>query len=123
MTVRVDELKVWPTKIACFKRGSAHLTADTLEELHAFALTIGLKRAWFQDHPIAPHYDLAPSRHAAALAAGAVFVSAREQAIARIAARRAMPPSDDTRLSAIEREDREAAERRDAVRPRRGRTA
>ena len=93
MTVYVDELRVWPTKIGCFKGGSAHLTADTLEELHAFAARIGLKRAWFQDKGLVPHYDLAPSRHEAALAAGAVFVPAREQAEKRIAARRAAPPS------------------------------
>ena len=28
MTVMVDELRVWPTKIACFKAGSCHLTTD-----------------------------------------------------------------------------------------------
>lgn len=89
MTVRVDELKVWPTKIACFKKGSAHLTADTLDELHAFARSIGLRREWFQEHPIQPHYDLSPKRHKAALESGAVLVSARDQAIARIAAREA----------------------------------
>jgi len=87
MTVRVDELKRWPTKIRCFVAGSAHLTADTLEELHAFAARIGLRREWFQDHPIAPHYDLSIKRHAAALAAGAEFVPARAQARARILAR------------------------------------
>lgn len=26
-----------------------HLTADTLDELHAFAARLGLKRVWFQD--------------------------------------------------------------------------
>ncbi len=84
MTVRVDEIKVWPTKIACFKNGSCHLTADTLDELHAFAAKIGMKRSWFQDHPTAPHYDLTPKRRDLALRIGAVFVSAREQAIKRI---------------------------------------
>lgn len=89
--IMVDEVKVWPTKIACFKRGSAHLTfvaPSTVDDLHALAARIGLRRAWFQPHPIAPHYDLTPSKRDEALAAGVTFVSARDQAIARVAARR-----------------------------------
>lgn len=116
MTVYVDELRVWPTKIRCFKGGAAHLTADTLDELHAFAARLGLKRAWFQDKGLVPHYDLTPGKHGLALVSGAVFVPAREQAEKRIAARRAAPPGGE-RLAAIEREDREAAARREAVRP------
>lgn len=78
--VYVDALTVWPNaRNACFKHGSAHLTADTLDELHAFAKRIGLKRAWFQDHRVAPHYDLSPFRHALALSLGAVLVPMREQ--------------------------------------------
>ena len=35
-----------------------HLVAtESLDELHAFARTIGLKQNWFQNHRI-PHYDL-----------------------------------------------------------------
>lgn len=84
MTVRVDELKVYPNaRHRCFKAGSAHLTADTLEELHAFAARIGLKRAWFQDHRLAPHYDLSPSRWLRALGAGAIVVPMKEQLIER----------------------------------------
>ena len=87
MTVRVDELKVWPhARHACFKRGSAHLTADTLEELHAFAARLGLRRAWFQPRSW-PHYDLSPAKHVQALALGAVLVPARVQAEARMRAR------------------------------------
>jgi hypothetical protein len=86
--VMVDELKAWPhARHSCFLSGSAHLTADTLEELHAFAKRIGLKREWFQDHPLCPHYDISPKRHAAALVAGAILVSAREQALRRRVAR------------------------------------
>lgn len=87
MTVFVDELARYPTSIACFKSGSCHLTADTLDELHAFAKGIGLRREWFQDTRV-PHYDLTPSKRERALRAGALFVSARQQAIARFAARR-----------------------------------
>lgn len=88
MTVWVDELARYPTSIACFKSGSCHLTADTLDELHAFAKRIGMRREWFQDKRV-PHYDLTPAKRAAALAAGAAFVPAKEQARRRIAARAA----------------------------------
>lgn len=83
----VDEVRKWPTSIRCFQQGSAHLTADTLEELHAMARRIGLRQAWFQAG-LVPHYDLTPARRQAAIEAGATFVPARVQARARIAARR-----------------------------------
>lgn len=86
MTVFVDEVRVWPTKIRCFRSGSAHLTANSVEELHALARRIGLRRAWFQDGRV-PHYDLTPARRQAALEAGAVFVPAKEQARRRLAER------------------------------------
>lgn len=89
MTVYVDELRVWPTRIACFRAGSCHLTADTLDELHAFAARIGLRRAWAQLDGRVPHYDLTAGRREAALAAGAVFVPATDQARKRIAERAA----------------------------------
>jgi hypothetical protein len=84
--VYVDEVRVWPTSIRCFKSGSAHLTSDDLDALHVMARRIGLRRAWFQDGRV-PHYDLTPARREAAIAAGAVFVPAKEQARRRIAAR------------------------------------
>jgi hypothetical protein len=81
----VDELQIWPhARHRCFLKGSAHLTCDgDLDELHAFAQSIGLRRSWFQPHISAPHYDLSPGRRDAAIAAGAVFVSARDQALER----------------------------------------
>lgn len=87
MTVYVDEICRWPTRIRCFQDGSCHMTADTEEELHVMAGAIGLRRAWFQPHSTAPHYDLTPSKRALALAHGAVFVPAKEQARRRIASR------------------------------------
>ena len=80
MTVYVDELHVWPNaKHRCFKSGSSHLTADTIEELHAFAKRIGLRRTWFQNHRVLPHYDLTPARREAALNAGARLKRMRDQ--------------------------------------------
>lgn len=94
MTVMVDELVAWPQKATSggrwFGSGkqSCHLTTDgPLDELHAFAARIGMKREWFQDHRLMPHYDLTPTRRERALAAGASFVPAREQARRRRAAR------------------------------------
>jgi hypothetical protein len=49
-----------------------HMIADTLEELHAMAARIGMKREWFQDKGRTPHYDLTPGRRAAAVKAGAI---------------------------------------------------
>ena len=91
--VYVDELRRWPTTIRCFVSGSAHLTADTLAELHAFAERIGLRREWFQTTRV-PHYDLTDRRRNRAILAGAVFVPAKEQARRRIAARPVRVPTD-----------------------------
>jgi hypothetical protein len=84
MAVYVDELfnteksRKWPYLQAC------HLTADTLEELHEFAISIGLSRSWFQDHRRHPHYDLTNGRRLKAVRLGAIEVSSREQAEKRI---------------------------------------
>lgn len=53
-----------------------HLTADSLDELHQFTASIGIKRCWY--HPSThPHYDITDEQRADALAAGATPVSAR----------------------------------------------
>lgn len=59
---------------------SCHMYADSLDELHAIAATIGMRRSWFQDKRV-PHYDLTTSRRAAARRAGAI-AHTREQAVA-----------------------------------------
>lgn len=79
MSVRVDELKRWPTRIRCFAQGSCHLTADSDDELHAFAARLGMRREWFQPHPLLNHYDLTPKRRARALQLGATIVPMRDQ--------------------------------------------
>ena len=86
--VYVDPISTWPTAIRCFKAGSCHLVADTVEELHAFARLLGLRRGWFQ--PVSwPHYDLTPARREKAVALGAVQKTSRELAVMRIAFRAA----------------------------------
>lgn len=48
-----------------------HLVTDgDLEELHAFAQRIGLRRGWFDAHSI-PHYDLTSGKREEAVRAGA----------------------------------------------------
>jgi len=59
---------------------SAHMFADSLEELHRFARTIGLRRCWFQNHHRVKHYDLTRGKWRVAVRAGAIELS-REQAV------------------------------------------
>jgi hypothetical protein len=89
MSVYVDDLQKWPhARHACFKAGSCHMMADTLEELHALASRIGLRRSWFQPRSF-PHYDLSPGKREAAVAAGAVERTTRELTLWRIELRAA----------------------------------
>jgi len=72
MSVYVDRLREWGWNLG----PSAHLFADTPEELHHFAVAVlGLKRKWFQDRPDFPHYDLTAPRHARALNRGATLAT------------------------------------------------
>jgi hypothetical protein len=57
-----------------------HMFADENEELHALAKRIGLKREWFQEDRDGGHYDLTPSRRAAAVRLGAIEVSRHDAA-------------------------------------------
>jgi len=84
-------MTIWPKSsfVAKFGNQWCHMTCDgNLDELHALAEKIGLKRQWYQPKST-PHYDLTPTYREKALAAGAVYKSAREQAKDRIAAREA----------------------------------
>lgn len=72
MPVYVDRLRDWGWRLG----PSCHLAADSLDELHAFARRLGLKRAWFQDGR-KPHYDLTAGRREAAIRLGAVELDDR----------------------------------------------
>jgi len=52
--------------------------ADTLDELHAMAAAIGMKRAWFQNKLSLPHYDLVQRRRDQAVRLGVVEHSLHE---------------------------------------------
>jgi uncharacterized protein DUF4031 len=54
-----------------------------LDDLHAFALRLGLQRRWFQPRSTMPHYDLAPGKRWQALRLGAVALT-REETVAII---------------------------------------
>jgi hypothetical protein len=90
MAVYVDALFAFEANEAQARRVGArnghrwsHMMADTVEELHAMATRIGLRRAWFQGD----HYDLTPSRRALAVKYGAKEVTSRDLVALRRAQR------------------------------------
>lgn len=72
MTIYVDECtlkfrgKLW-----------SHMVADSLDELHAFAERLRLKREWFQHRTLYPHYDVTQSVRAKAVELGAQICDKR----------------------------------------------
>lgn len=64
-----------------------HMLADTLDELHAMANAIGMKRSWFQPKST-PHYDVSKSRRKLAVSLGAIEID-RKQTVEIIRAWRA----------------------------------
>lgn len=79
MTVYIDDaVTLW--------RGQrwAHLMADTLDELHAFAARLGLPKRAFQDRRSGAHYDVNADTRSIALALGAMPISRhRDRALVR----------------------------------------
>lgn len=74
MTVYVDDAVVlWRG------RRWAHLMADTLEELHAFAAALGLPRRAFQNRTSGAHYDVPTELREQAIALGAVALSRHDE--------------------------------------------
>lgn len=66
MAVYVDDSRLtWRGKNWC------HLVADSIDELHAFAARLGLKKEWFQERTMYPHYDVTVNVKARALTMGA----------------------------------------------------
>lgn len=73
MSVYIDPLRKCSINKEWHWKESCHMFADTLEELHAFAQKIGMKRDWFQNKRL-PHYDLTKTRRKIAIENGAVEV-------------------------------------------------
>lgn len=55
-----------------------HMVADSIDELHAMADRIGVRREYFQAKSAYQHYDICKSKRALAVKFGAVEVSRRE---------------------------------------------
>lgn len=75
MSAYVDDMRAgYGRMVMC------HMVADTEEELHAMADKIGVARKWYQyPHKSRyPHYDIALSKRALAVAADAVEIQWRE---------------------------------------------
>lgn len=83
MAVYVDNaLIAWKPPFNRYDRTwrMSHMFADTVEELHAFAQMLGLRREWFQCPPKATweHYDVTKTVREKAIKAGAVQIQYRE---------------------------------------------
>lgn len=74
MTVYVDRLRNWGWTLRGHATMNCHMFTDQIDltELHQMAQDIGMKRAWFQDKPSLPHYDLTASRRELAVEQGAI---------------------------------------------------
>lgn len=79
MAVYVDDMRL-RARVGRINARWSHLAADGVDELHAFAQKIGLKRAWFQDKPGFPHYDVTDAKRQQAIRAGAIAITWREMA-------------------------------------------
>ena len=74
MAILVDELREYPDVALPFTTWCHMATDGELDELHAFAARLGLRRRWFQRD----HYDLPPLGRRAAVALGAEEVGTGE---------------------------------------------
>jgi hypothetical protein len=91
MAVYVDD-----SRIRWRGRRWSHLIGDSTEELHAFAASLALERAWFHRRAARPwkdHYDIPDVQRQLAIARGAREITSREAAAMlrarRVAARQA----------------------------------
>lgn len=78
VAVVVDNFRA-PARVGRINARWSHLTADTREELHAFAERLGFKRSWFQDKGDGRwHYDVTDSKRDEAIRLGAKAIDIRE---------------------------------------------
>lgn len=101
MTVYVDDARI-PARVGRLEGRWSHLTADTREQLDAFAARLGLRPAWIQKAgtPL-EHYDVTESKRQLAIRLGAVQITARE-AGHQVVAKRDGHPFDLTAVRAAE---------------------
>jgi len=80
VTVYLDDWRQ-PARLGPVDDRWSHLVADTDEELHAFAVRLGMRREWFQHkagRPHQAHYDVPERARQDALDLGAVAVTWRQ---------------------------------------------
>lgn len=89
MTVYVDDMEAdfEPSHRPGRKYVMCHMIADTDAELHAMADKIGVARRWYQGD----HYDIAKSKRALAVKAGAREITMRQLACMAQLRRRGLP--------------------------------
>lgn len=58
----------------------AHMTADTLEELHTFAANVGVKKHFYHRGSRYPHYDITEIQREMIVNAGACEITSGELA-------------------------------------------
>ena len=73
MAVYVDNLRDYGWRHGA----SCHLSADSVEELIAFAVGMGMREEWFQPKS-SPHFDLHADGRALAIERGAIELTQRE---------------------------------------------
>jgi hypothetical protein len=80
--VRLQAATPYHRSIGMILTDGVHLISDySVDELHRFAVSIGLKRKWFQDHRI-PHYDIKGQMVEAVRRRGICFITTRELILA-----------------------------------------
>lgn len=73
--ILVDGISTHETPLR-FKQWSHMISTESVDELHAMADQLGLRRSWFQNGSFA-HYDIVPTKRAIALKLGAREAPAR----------------------------------------------
>lgn len=90
MTVYVDNLRM-PARVGRIQANWSHLTADSTEELLAFAAKLGLRPSWIQNpgHVWKEHFDVTDTKRALAIKLGAREITMREASVLWAAKRQA----------------------------------
>lgn len=82
MAVYVDNAFIQADVLSIYSSRWCHMTADTTEELKAFAKKIGLRASWIQNEGTnIEHFDLTEGKRRQAVKAGALEITWRETAI------------------------------------------
>lgn len=72
------DIPTWQKSGAKSRKKYSHLIADSLQELHEFALKIKIKKHFFHSSAKIKHYDVAEEMFQIAVDAGAVIIDSRE---------------------------------------------